>query len=368
MRVAVALSGGVDSAVAAFLLKEQGYEVSCVHMVTGGSSPPGTGLSDAAEAACLAARELGLPIEIVQLQAEFRRAVVEPFLRDYLAGLTPNPCVLCNVNIKFGLLREAALAGGADRFATGHYVTAGRVTAEELGLGPETISGWTAGFRTLVRRTGGAKDQTYPLCLLDQVQLSSCLFPIGGLEKPEVRAIARSQGLSAAERGESQEICFVPGDDYRGFVRRSVPEAIRPGPVVDRAGRLLGTHTGLADYTVGQRHGLGLAAPEPLYVLGLDAGRNEITAGPAAYLWSRELTARGVVFAAFDSLLRPVRVEAAVRYRQAAQAALLSPLGGRRVSVAFDRPQRAVAPGQAVAFYRGEWLIGGGWIEAGAGC
>jgi len=372
-RVAVAMSGGVDSSVAAALLRDRGYDVLGLTMVTG--SPRDWGLSgragapqepspadcEAVAAARAAATQLAIPHHAVDLRSEFGSRIVRPFVEAYAAGFTPNPCVTCNAALKFGLLMEAAFALGAARFATGHYASAQEVDLASIGLGAGT---GPSSRRVLLRRSGGPKDQTYALCLLAQEQLRRCLFPLDGLTKPEVREIARRRGLASAGRPESQDVCFLQGLDYRRFVSGMTAAPTRPGPVVDTSGRVLGSHQGLLGFTVGQRKGLGIGGPDVLYVLELRPESGELVVGTGEELMSTSLIAGTPVFAAFDDLPGPLEVEAAIRYRAAPRPARVRPISGGHLEVTFREPQRAVAPGQAVAFYIRDWLIGGAVISA----
>lgn len=365
--------------MAAALLLEQGYNVYGLTMVTGPPAgpdcqPAAAGRGDAGEAIAAAravCHKLGVRHLAVDLREEFGDRVVRPFVDAYAAGLTPNPCLLCNAAIKFGLLMESALAHGAELFATGHYAALEQVDPADLGL-EAACRGRAATDRAgrrifLLRRTGAVKDQTYALCLLTQEQLRRCHFPLHGLTKAGVRASARRYGLDALVLPESQDVCFLRGRDYREFVSRSLRTAAgrpadEPGPIVDSSGRVLGLHRGLLAYTVGQRRGLGLGGPQVRYVLELRPETNELVVGTEDELLCSSLVADGPVFAAFDRLLCQISVSAAIRYRSRPSPAEVSPTGEDRLSVTFRIPQRAVAPGQAVAFYVGDWLIGGARI------
>lgn len=337
------MSGGVDSTLAAALLLEQGHEV------LGGTlclvdHPPAVDAPDPQGAA----EVLGIPFTRWDLRAEFERLVVAPFASSYAAGRTPNPCALCNARVKFGLLLDKARELGAAALATGHYAG---------------IASGSEGPPRLVRGADRRKDQSYFLFAVARAALPHVLFPLGGLSKVVVRAMARERGLAAAERAESQEICFVPDDDYPGFLsRRSPAGAFVPGAVVDALGRVLGKHGGLANYTVGQRRGLGFAAGRPLYVVSLDAGRNEIVVGADAELWRRDLLAAGVNWLV-DEPRGEFRAAVRIRSRHEPASAALAPAGAGAWRVLFDDPQRAITPGQAAVFYDGETVLGGGWIQ-----
>jgi tRNA-specific 2-thiouridylase len=293
------------------------------------------------------ARQLGIRYYLLNHEREFADTVIADFTREYLAGRTPSPCVVCNRAVKFGTLLQRALAWEADAVATGHYARIGR-DAE-------------SGRALLYRASDGAKDQTYFLWPLTQAQLARARFPIGALTKPDVRAKARALGLPTAETPESQELCFIPGD-YREFLRARAPEAFRPGPLLDATGRVIGTHAGLGAYTIGQRKGLGLRGGDPQYVIGLDAARNAVVVGRRAALEADRLVATDVNLIAVSELTQPISVEARIRHNAPLTPAQVVPRGSDEAEIRFAVPQRAVAPGQSVVFYQGEAVIGGGVI------
>jgi len=351
-RVVVAMSGGVDSSVAAALLVAQGYEVIGVTMHLAGDRSRCCSLDDADDARRVADR-LGIRFYVANYTDAFRREVMEPFADAYLAGRTPIPCVTCNRRFKFRHLLDRARALGADAVATGHYA---RVEEDP-----------TSGRRRLFRARDRSKDQSYFLFDLDQEQLARVRFPLGELTKVEVRERARALGLATAEKEESQEICFVPDGDYAAVV-----EALRPGAlpgegdVVDAAGRRLGRHGGVHRFTVGQRRGLGLALGERWFVTGLDAATNRVQVGPAEALLVREAQLEGTSFVAGTAPGTPLRGVLRIRHRHEGAPATLTALGDGEARVVFDGPVRAVSPGQAAVLYEGDEVLGGGWIRSAA--
>ncbi len=356
-RVVVALSGGVDSAVACALLVEQGYEVIGLMMRLWAESavdrsPFNRCCSlEAIEDARAICRRLDIPFYAVNYELPFVEQVVGPFVAEYAHGRTPNPCLACNRHLKFGLLLQRALALDARSLATGHYAG---------------IRSAASSFQ-LLRGRDGDKDQSYALYMLGQDELRHTLFPIGGLLKSEVRETARRLDLPVAEKPESQEICFIPDDDYRRFLMSRIPGAFRAGPIVDRTGHVLGQHQGLPCYTVDQRKGLGIAAREPLYVLEIDVARNALVVGPAKELGRRELVAEEVNWVAGREPAGPLEATVRIRLHGRETPAKVQPLPGSRARVTLATPQRDITPGQAAVFYDGEVVLGGGIIQAESG-
>ena len=371
--IAVAMSGGVDSSTVAAML---------AHGSDGdGASGPAVvgltlqlwdqtrlagkhGIPDAPKAgrccslddvydARRVAEHLGIPYYIVNQQERFERDVVRPFVDEYLAGRTPIPCSLCNDHLKFDALLRTARSIGAGRIATGHYAVNEFDPAR--------------GRWILERPADLAKDQTYFLFGLTQEQLAHTLFPLGRLTKPEVREVARQHGLALAEKPDSQEICFIPGGDYKQFLTayleeqgESIPETA--GELVASSGAVLGRHEGISNFTVGQRKGLGVSSPSPLYVLNIDPASHRVTVGADAELATRTLRARRLNWISIPELIAPMRVRAKIRHRHEPAWATLEPAGAGEAVATFDEPQRAVTPGQSAVFYDGDEVVGGGWI------
>jgi tRNA-uridine 2-sulfurtransferase len=357
-RVLVAMSGGVDSSVGAAILREEGYDVVGVAMRLAPESAAreikrrGTCCShEDFEDARRVAESMEFPFYVIDLRSEFDARVVANFVGEYLNGRTPNPCVMCNREIKFDRLWHRAAALEADLIATGHYA---RIERDKAGL-----------FH-LKRARDETKDQSYFLFSLGQRELARTLFPLGELTKMEVRARARRLGLANADKAESQEICFVPDGDYAGFVERNAPAGrIRSGTVIDEGGRKLAAHSGVHRFTIGQRRGLGFAAGQPLYVRAIDAGNGQIVVGPRDALRSSGLIASQVTFSnPRTGDWGELRVEVKVRYRHPALPADLRLIGSGKAEIRFRDPGPAVTPGQACVFYRGDEVVGGGFIEA----
>lgn len=353
-RVLVGMSGGVDSAVSAYLLKENGYApigVNCRFFNNEDafvSDKTCCSLDDANDARAVANR-LGLPFYVFNFTDAFRENVIEPFVQSYVSGETPNPCIECNRKLKFEKLLQRALELGCDYVATGHYA---RVSFDE-----------GSGRWLLQKGVDPAKDQSYVLYCLTQQQLSNTLLPLGGLTKSEVRALAQTLDLPNAKKHESQDICFVPDGDYASFIEQHLGKTFPSGDFVRKDGAVLGTHRGIIRYTIGQRRGLGLALPAPLYVCEKDLANNRVVLCSNEELYSKTLTARDVNLIAVPQIDRPLRVQAKVRYSQAAQPATVEQLDESHIRVVFDEGQRAITKGQAVVLYDGDTVVGGGTID-----
>jgi tRNA-specific 2-thiouridylase len=352
MRVVVAMSGGVDSSVAAALLVEAGHDVIGLSMQLydqqQGDRRFGTCCTiDDLHDARRVAQRLGIPHYIINLERQFEETVLADFVREYAAGRTPIPCAHCNSALKFDTLVERAAGLGAEAVATGHYA---RIETE------------ADGRKRLFRGDDPSKDQGYFLFGLTQAQLARASFPVGHLLKSDVRRIAAERHLPVANKPDSQEICFVPDGDYAAVVERLLP-ADRSGLFVDVQGRVVGRHDGVHRFTVGQRKGLGLATGEPLFVVRLNAERRLVTVGPRAALDRAELTASRVNWIAGTPPATALRVQVQIRHRHGPAAALVTPSGPAAAHVVFDAPQQGVSPGQAVVFYRDDEILGGGWID-----
>jgi tRNA-specific 2-thiouridylase len=365
-KVMVAMSGGVDSSLVAALLCEAGHDVTGVtlHLWDGDDERLAESLccsQEIAESARRVCAQLGIPYYVFNYQREFRRHVIEYFLGEYARGYTPNPCLACNRDLKFRALLTRAEALGFDYVATGHYARIREIGDLRLERG-EQLDTQSPTYR-LLRSVDQEKDQSYMLYMLRQRELARLMFPVGEYTKPQVRAMAAERGLASADRPESQDICFVPGGDYRNLLREERPDSIRPGPIVDQLGREIGQHAGLPLYTVGQRRGLGVAGPQPLYVTELDVARNALVVGPRESLERRELRATEVCFVAGDWPAAPFDCRAQIRSHADPVAAHVTPQEQGQLLVAFAEPQRAVTPGQAVVLYDGDVVLGGGIIQ-----
>jgi tRNA-uridine 2-sulfurtransferase len=364
-RIAVAMSGGVDSSVVAALLARQGHDVVGLTMQLwnqrrlpelipdGGATGRCCSLDDVYDARRVA-EQIGIPYYVVNFEEQFEEHVVRPFVDEYLAGRTPIPCTLCNNYIKFDRFFEMADAAGAHQIATGHYA---RIRYHE-----------PTGRYQMLRAVDDSKDQTYFLFGLTQDQLARTLFPLGGLEKTEVRKLAQSMDLAVAAKNDSQEICFVPNGDYAAFMNAYLKESgvaqeRTKGAIVTADGRQLGEHAGVHHFTVGQRRGLGIAAGEPLYVIATDPASQQVIVGSRDELLRPGFRAREVNWISTAGAPDPVRAQVKIRNKHIAAPATVRSLDAHCVEVIFDEPQRAVTPGQGAVFYDGDLVLGGGWIE-----
>jgi tRNA-specific 2-thiouridylase len=361
------MSGGVDSSTVAAMLRAEGHNVIGLTMqlwnqrrLAGHEGMPESvqgrccSLDDVYDARRVA-ETIGIPYYVVNHEERFERDVVRPFVEEYLSGRTPIPCSLCNNHLKFDQLLTVARQIGADRVATGHYAQ---------GAFNEPTARWL-----LKRPADKSKDQTYFLFGLTQEQLSRTLFPLGGMTKPEVRELARHHGLVIAEKPDSQEICFVPGGDYKRFLdaylaEQGEPPLQTPGEMVTTDGQVIGEHTGIHNFTVGQRKGLGVATGSPLYVIQIKGDTKQVIVGNDEELYSRTLRTHRVNLISVPDLRQPMRVAVKIRHRHEPAPATIESTGADQILVTFDAPQRAITPGQAAVFYDGDIVVGGGWIES----
>ncbi|WP_418792543.1 tRNA 2-thiouridine(34) synthase MnmA [Phosphitispora sp. TUW77] len=350
------MSGGVDSSLTAALLRAEGYEVIGVTMQIWPVDDPeqeqehgGCCSNLAVEDARKVANFLDIPFYVMNFRDLFEVKVIKPFISEYLSGRTPNPCIACNRFIKFDSFLSKAMGLGADYIATGHYA--------RIGFSKEDNR------YTICRARDNRKDQSYVLYNMNQEQLKRTMMPLGEYTKDEVRRMAENYKLGVAHKPESQEICFVTDNDYHRFLRENAGEVIKPGPFLDTNGNVLGQHQGMAYYTVGQRKGLGVTFGEPMYVVALDPGRNAVILGKNDEVFGKELLANDNNIILYEDITEPLTVHAKIRYAAKPAEALLIPLSYGKIKVRFSEPQRAITPGQAVVYYKGDCVVGGGTIE-----
>ncbi|APH13462.1 tRNA (5-methylaminomethyl-2-thiouridylate)-methyltransferase [Clostridium sporogenes] len=352
-KVLVGMSGGVDSSVAAYLLKEQGYEVIGVTMQIWQDDEEFTekeggccSLSAVADARRVA-NKIGIPFYVMNFKDAFKRNVIDYFVDEYMEGRTPNPCIACNKFIKFSSFLDKAMAMGIDYVATGHYAIIEKQKD-----------------RYIIRKSeDDKKDQTYALYNLTQFQLERTLMPCGQYKKSQIREIAKDIGLRVYNKKDSEEICFIPDNDHGRYIKNRFPNKVREGNFVDKQGNVLGKHKGIVYYTIGQRKGLGIAFGKPMYVVDINPFKNEVVLGSIEDLLNTELVAKDINYIPFDTLKEPMEVEAKIRYSQIPSKAIITPIDDGRVRVNFHEKQRAITKGQSVVFYKDDLLIGGGIIE-----
>ncbi len=368
------MSGGVDSSVTAALLVEQGYEVIGMMMRlwsepcrVGEPTPNRCCTPDQIADARRIADQLNIPFYVLDSQETFRREIVQFFIDEHAQGRTPNPCIQCNRQIRFTYLLNQAFALDANYLATGHYARIRPVSVERFGKSfkrdlPNRATETAVNYQ-LLKGIDETKDQSYVLHVLTQEKLAHVLFPVGEFTKTEVRALARKFNLPVASKHDSQDLCFVSDGDYRRFLREYSPDSHNPGPILAEDGRLLGQHTGLSSYTIGQRKGLGISAPQPLYVLRKEAAQNALVVGPRERLGQRHLTARDVNWIAGSAPTGPVRAQVKIRYKATAVLAVITSSQDNRVLVQFDEPVMGITAGQGAVFYDDDVCLGGGIIE-----
>ena len=348
--VTVAMSGGIDSAVAALLVKEQGYEVIgatmklCDKTLPDGTDATQSDINDAREIC----NKLNIPHKVYDLADEFSAIVIKDFIDTYMSGGTPNPCIVCNKNLKFGKLLDIEIAAGADYVATGHYAN---IEQDDNG-------------RFLLKRAADPKkDQTYMLWSLTQEQLSHTLFPLGSMTKPEIRELGAQNGFVNAHKSDSQDICFVPDGDYAAFIEKELGYKYPAGNYVDESGNVLGSHKGMIHYTIGQRKGLGISMNKHIFVIDKNADTNTVTLADEDKLFKTKVVIRNINLIPFDKIEGKIRVEAKIRYSQSQSPAYAEQTGDDEITLTFDTPQRAPARGQSAVMYIGDTVVGGGVIQ-----
>jgi len=341
-KVVVAMSGGVDSSLAAALLKEEGCDVLgiTIHHYDGNES---------LESAEQAAQNLKIPWHVLDFTKEFKSVVIEYFCNEYLAGRTPNPCVICNLKIKFGLLLEKAKSLGADYLATGHYA----------------INEYDQKSKKFLLKRGvdESKDQSYFLYRLNQDVLPYILFPLGKFKKNQTRELAKKYGLKNYKKAESQEICFIQDDNYRKFLTQHIKDSVKPGKFIDKEGKILGDHQGIPFYTIGQRKGLGVSLNKRMYVTEINFHKNVIILSDDKDLYKDKLLVKDLSFISGDELSNSIKAEVKIRYNSKKSPANISPYNEDKILIDFENPQRAITPGQSAVFYQGDVVVGGGIIE-----
>ncbi len=347
-RVVVAMSGGVDSSVAAAFLKEKGYDVIGITMKLGDRNNRCCSDQDVQDARSVS-RHLGIPHHVVSFRTPFKKQVVDYFVSEYVRGRTPNPCAVCNPTIKFGELLKKALSLNARLLATGHYA--------------RVIHDRESGRYALYRGKERGKDQSYFLARLSQESLRHALFPVGNFPKAKIRQLAQRFGLLVSSKTESQEVCFIPDGDVAGFIEHQQGASFPVGSIVDGSGRVMGKHRGVIGYTIGQRKGLGIAAGKPVYVTRIDAGSNTVVVGDWEDLYHKEFIARDPHWISTSGLTEPLRVKTKIRYKHRPAWSDLTPLDSDSVRVRFEKAQRAITPGQLAVFYDGDAVLGSAWID-----
>lgn len=348
-KVLLGMSGGVDSSVAAFLLQKEGYDVIGVTMKLHKDSNNDGGCCsiNAVEDARRVANKLGIQFHVFNMEEEFKKYVIDYFIKEYEAGRTPNPCIACNRYIKFGALLDKAKSLGIDYVATGHYAIIEKSNDRYI----------------LKMAKDDTKDQSYVLYNLTQEQLSKTLFPLGKYKKKEIREIAKKIGLQVASKPDSQEICFVEDNDHFNFINQNSTKPITKGEIVDIKGNVLGYHEGITKYTIGQRKGLGISLGKPMFVVDIDAENNRIVLGSNEDLLIKELDVTDINWISINKLENKIKVKAKIRYKAKEETATVTPIDNNRIKVIFDTPQRAVTPGQSIVFYQNDNVVGGGIIS-----